>query len=129
MDNFSIDTVPETIQKGFRFTLGATTSLVESLQDTQKREQNLQRLSSDFDGLVEEWIAQGEVTEQEARSFVDTLVQQATGNIPASNATVSTTATPVKPSGVEADIKTLTEEVMTLRQEVEKLQAEKKQSL
>lgn len=126
MENFSIDTVPQVVQKGFRFTLGATTSFVESLQDSQKREQNLQRMTSDFEGLAEEWIAQGEVTEQEARSFVDALVQQATGSVPASSATVSTTATPISTSGLETEIKTLTEEVMTLRQEIEKLQTEKK---
>lgn len=128
MENFNIDTVPQAVQKGFRFTLGATTSLVESLQDSQKREQNLKRMTTDFEGLAEEWIAQGEVTEQEARSFVDTLVQQATGSIPASNATVSTTATPIRTAGLESEIKTLTDEVMTLRQEIEKLQTEKKQT-
>ncbi|KKJ00839.1 hypothetical protein [Prochlorothrix hollandica] len=125
MDNFNIDALPQTVQKGFRFTLGATTSLLESLQDGQKREENLKRLTTDFETLAEEWVAQGEVTEQEARFFVDTLVQQATGTQPASTATVTTTASSVTNSSLHQDVKALTEEVMTLRKKVEQLQSEK----
>lgn len=120
MENFNLETLPKTVQQGFRMTLGATSSLVESLQDTRKRDENLQRLTSDFDGLTAEWVAKGETTEQEARSFVDTLLQQMAGT-PASNATVTTTATPVTTTALQMELKTLTQEIINLREEIEKL--------
>ncbi len=65
------DNLTQLLQQRFRITLGATASLVETLQDPQKRNQNLSDLRSELNHLTQEWAEKGEVTEQEARNFVD----------------------------------------------------------
>jgi len=69
----SNDALVQMVQKGFRTTLGALNAIAESIQDPVKREETLKRLQTDFDQLSEEWAAKGEVTEREARSFVDSI--------------------------------------------------------
>ena len=73
------DTIVEQLQKGFRVTLGATASLVEVLQDPSKRDENIAKLSQEWSQLSADWAEKGEVTEQEARSFVDTILTQRQG--------------------------------------------------
>ncbi|NJK28196.1 MAG: hypothetical protein HC925_06450 [Coleofasciculaceae cyanobacterium SM2_3_26] len=70
------DTLVQIFQQGFHITLGATASLVESLQSDEKREENLAQLQSDWGELSKKLAEKGEVTEQEARSFVDNLLNQ-----------------------------------------------------
>jgi polyhydroxyalkanoate synthesis regulator phasin len=141
------DNILQSIQKGFRVSLGATTSLLEILQDAQKRDQNLSKLQSDFnqlstgwqdpqtreanlakiradlDQLTSELADKGEVTERDARSFVDHLVSQYGGGNSASNMTVNTTATPVVPSASQIEIEELTAQLAEMRSELEKLRA------
>lgn len=62
------DNLTNLIQQGFHLTLGATASLVETLQDPQKRTENLSQISSELSHLANEWAAKGEMTEQEARN-------------------------------------------------------------
>lgn len=64
------------LQKGFHLSLGATASLLESLQDPQKREENLAQLRLDFSQLSQIWEEKGELTEAEARNFVETILSQ-----------------------------------------------------
>lgn len=123
------DTITQFFQKGVHVTLGATTALVESLQDAQKRDENVSRLSSDFDGLVEDLAAKGEVTEQEARRMVESMMSQVGGsmsNSPASSSaprsnTVNTTATVVPDAAVQADLQELTAQIAAMRAEIERL--------
>ncbi len=119
------DTVVRMLQRSFRVTLGATASLVEILQDPQKREANLTRLKTDLDQLTREWAEKGEVTEQEARSYVDTFVAQRRGEMN-SGTTVTTTATPVTaPSPeVQLELQELTAQLAAIRAEVERLRTE-----
>lgn len=70
------DNLTQLLQQGFRVTLGATASLVETLQDPQKRNDNLDSIRSELSYLATEWAAKGEITEQEARNFVDNLLNQ-----------------------------------------------------
>ncbi|WP_448563707.1 hypothetical protein [Trichothermofontia sp.] len=69
----STDSLVQTVQKGFRTTLGAMNAIAESIQDPVKREETLKRLQTDFGQLTEEWAAKGEATEREARAFVESL--------------------------------------------------------
>jgi hypothetical protein len=55
------------------------TSLVEAIQDPQKREANLSKLQQEWNQLSEAWVVKGETTEQEARSFVNSLLSQPPG--------------------------------------------------
>jgi polyhydroxyalkanoate synthesis regulator phasin len=113
--------LPQLLENGLRFTLGAGTALMDSLQDTEKRETTLNRLQTDFDGLSQEWVDRGTQTEQEARQFVESLLAGSglpNFSAPASTATVTTTATAV-PHTVQDDLKELTAQIIALREALE----------
>ncbi len=118
----SSDPITQTLQKGFRTVIGAGASFVESVQDAQKWDANMQRLTTDFDSLAQEWEQKGEVTEQEARNVVDSWVSQQGFNKGSNSGptTVNTTASAADPD-VAADLKDLTEQVSSLRAELEAL--------
>jgi polyhydroxyalkanoate synthesis regulator phasin len=126
------DALVQMLQKGFRVTLGATASLIEILQDPDRRDENLGRLTTDWDGLAEEWAVKGEMTEQEARNFVETILTQQTGqNGSTSGATTTPPTTPNSTNSVEqptpytdrvhTDVQELTAQISAIRAELEKL--------
>lgn len=122
----SPDSLSETLQKGFRVTLGATASLLEAFQDPQGASQKFSEIGSDFNRLTEEFESKGENTEQEARQFVDSMMtqmpnpfQQSGG--PSTPQTVNTTAVPVADPSIQAELQTLTREIAQIRQEIEAL--------
>lgn len=120
------DTLTHLLQQGFRVTLGATASLVETFQDPQKRDENLSQIRSELDQLAQEWAAKGEMTEQEARNLVDNLLNQL-GKQPssptpgASPSTVTTTPTQPAPPDVQLELQELTAQIAAIRTELEKL--------
>ncbi|HTL89247.1 MAG TPA: hypothetical protein VL134_07590 [Leptolyngbya sp.] len=124
------DTVVRMLQRSFRVTLGATASIVEMLQDPYRREANLSRLRMDLEQLTREWAEKGEVTEQEARSYVDAFIAQRRGEMDSAT-TVTTTATPVAttPSPeVQLELQELTAQLAAIRAEVERLRTEENRS-
>ncbi len=123
----SPDNVVQLLQKGFRVTLGATASLIEILQDPQNRQENLSKLKVELDQLAEEWEDKGERTEQEARNFVDTVLNQsshsssgATDSPPSGTAT-ATAPPPATSPDVQLDLQELTAQLAAIRAELEKL--------
>lgn len=124
------DTVVPLLQKGFRVTLGATAALVEALQDPQKREQNLSKLKLEMTQLTQEWAEKGEITEREARTYIDTLLAQR-GNVDtsASTTTVTTTATstPTASPEVQLELQELTAQLAAIRAELERLRGQEGQ--
>jgi len=130
-------------QRGYYVTLGATSSLIEVIQDPTKREENLRRLGRSFDEITQELAEKGVTTEAEARSYVDKFVaQQVSGtSTPKSETagltTVTTTAKTVDDStdnlsdktdkGVKAsmrdEIQELTQQLASLRSELEKFRS------
>jgi polyhydroxyalkanoate synthesis regulator phasin len=124
------DTVLQLLKKGFRVTIGATATLIEVLQDPQRREQNLSRLRRELDQLAQEWAEKGEMTEQEARSFVDILIAQrrADSDRVASEAIVTTTAVPVPPPSSEVlELQELTAQLAAIRAELAHLREQRDQ--
>lgn len=121
------DLLIQLLQKGFRVTLGATASLIEILQDPQRRHENLSRLRTELAELSDEWAVKGEMTEQEARNFVETiLAQQTRGNSPSDGGTttITTTATTTHPAttpDVQSDLRELTDQISAIRAELENL--------
>lgn len=113
----------QTVQKGFRVTLGATSTLIESIQNPQQRDEALNKLRTNPTQLAEELAAKGEVTEQEARNFVDTLFSSQQGTTAQSSGAASGSAAggPVAPPDIENDLKDLTAEIAAMRAELEKL--------
>lgn len=120
------DNLTQLIQQGFRLTLGATASLVETLQDPQKRFENLSQLRSELEQLATEWVAKGEMTEQDARRFVDDFLQQLSNqqsnSTPAAPSSTSTTpTTEVAPPEIQLELQELTAQIAAIRTELEKL--------
>jgi len=119
------DNLTNLLQQGFHLTLGATASLVETLQDPQKRTENLSQISSELSHLANEWAAKGEMTEQEARNFATNFLNQLQNQVPttseASGTTVTNTPTEVAPPDVQLDLQELTAEIAAMRAELEQL--------
>ena len=132
------------MQRSYYVTLGATSSLLEVIQDPTKREENFKRLSLSFDEITQELAEKGVTTEAEARSYVDNFIAQQVNGSPTNNAesvglttvttTVTTTAKTVddsipdnllnKPNkkvkaSMRDEIQALTEQLASLRSELE----------
>ena len=119
------NTVIETLKKGVRASLGATTAVVESLQDSQKREENLASLQLCPVELVELWATKGEQTEEEARKVVDDFLTQngLRMNSPQSSSESEAFRTPAQGSAVvdsslQQGLKDLTDELATIRKAI-----------
>lgn len=110
------------LQQGFHVTLGATASLVETLQDPQKRTENLSQINSELSNLANELEAKGEMTEQEARNFVGNFLNQLRNQRPTTSApSTVTTSTQVAPPDVQLDLQELTAQIAAIRTELENL--------
>jgi polyhydroxyalkanoate synthesis regulator phasin len=122
------DNLSQTIQKGFRVTLGATASLLEALQDPQGSSQRFSELGGDVNRLTEELEVKGETTEREARQFVDGLLSQVphpcTSSPEAAGPTIPTAATPVVDTSVQSDLEALTQELAAIREEIAALKGQ-----
>lgn len=126
VEQMNSENVVQTVQKGFHVTIGATNFLFETLQDPQKRDENLSRLREDFNVLSEEWAIVGARKEQEARTFVETLVGQtgesSSGSRPSGFSTPNPPPVDVTVSGdTYRDLKELIAELAAVRTELEKL--------
>lgn len=120
------DTLTETLQKGFRLTLGATASLIDAIQDPQASSRRFSELGTDVNRLAEELEARGEVTEREARQFVDGMLTQVPsffgqGSASAPMRTVNTVATPITDPSILPELEDLTRQLTDIRQEIEAL--------
>jgi polyhydroxyalkanoate synthesis regulator phasin len=110
------DTTINLLKKGFHVTLGATSSLVESIQDPIKREENLAQLRMGPNEFAEVLAEKGAVTEVEARKFVDNVVAQykpsasSYSTSPASTAT----STSIDPT-LQLELQDLTKQLAELR--------------
>jgi hypothetical protein len=110
----------ELLKKGFQVSLGAATSLAESLQDERKREENLSQLNLGFDKVAEIWAEKGAVTELEGRKMIDNMMEQY-GPKSSSYATPGTTPVPstsVDPS-VQQELRDLTAQLAAIRAEID----------
>ncbi|MBC7971812.1 MAG: hypothetical protein H7Z11_17080 [Verrucomicrobia bacterium] len=116
------DNFVQLFQKGFRVTLGATASLVEVLQDPERRDESLSKLNQEWSVLSAEWAQKGEVTEQEARGFVDTLLAKRTGH--SAGASSATATTPSAPPDVQLELQELTAQIVAMRAELERLRTQ-----
>jgi len=130
------DNLPQMLQTGFHLTLGATSFLIETLQDPLKREENIEKLKSDLGQLASELLEKGEMTDREARNFVDTIFSQPGSRETADSESVSPQQSDAATDGspdsvvqpdVKLEIQELTAHMAALRVELEKLRAENSQ--
>ncbi|HEY9910098.1 MAG TPA: hypothetical protein V6D18_21090 [Thermosynechococcaceae cyanobacterium] len=117
------ETIVEQLQKGFRVTLGATATLVEVLQDPTRREENLAKLNQEWGQLSTDWAEKGKATEQEARSFVDTILSQTSPSASPTSTTgpAASESSPSAPADVQLEIQELTAQLAAIRAELEQL--------
>lgn len=114
------------LQTGFLVSLGATTSLIETLQDPQKREENLDQLRTQLTQRVTEWAEKGAITEQEARNFIESMFGQQSNTGRSSTTETSSDSVTTPPTSttaptVQVEIEELTTQIAALRSELEKL--------
>ncbi|NUN66566.1 hypothetical protein HCU40_17815 [Pseudanabaena biceps] len=134
-------------QRGYYVTLGATSSLLEVIQDPTKREENFKKFGLSFDEITQELAEKGVTTEAEARSYVDNFIAQQVNGRSTTNSeatgltTVTTTAKTVDENAPDVmfnqsessknvvkasmrdEIKELTEQLASLRSEIEQLRS------
>ena len=128
--------LPQILQTGFHLTLGATSFLIETLQDPLKREENLGKLKSDLGVLADELLEKGEMTDREARNFVDTIFSEPSHRENTDSESVSPkqsdSSTNNSPDSaitteVQLEIQELTAQMVALRTELENLRAQNSQ--
>lgn len=109
-------------QQGFRLTVGAATSLVETVQNPQKRTELLSQIQADLSQKTQEWAEKGEVTEQEARKFLDNFFNQQSSGVNHQNK--DNLSNPPRTNST-SDLQELTEEIIALRKELEQTRQSK----
>jgi polyhydroxyalkanoate synthesis regulator phasin len=120
----------DVLQQSFRLTIGATTVFLETLQDSQKRQEAFSQLQTQWSELAQEWEQKGEKTEAEARKMMDNFWGKKWDFSPKneSNQAVSTTvdvsATTSNSSTTDnhnSEVQNLTQQIVELRQELEEI--------
>ncbi|MGL5879156.1 MAG: hypothetical protein ACRC2V_15465 [Xenococcaceae cyanobacterium] len=116
----------QSVRKGFQITVGATASVVETLQDPQKRSAAFTEIRSELEQKSEEWAEKGEKTELEARQILDSLFakqgwqtskQETAGSDPHSSGSTNTG----NGQNIQSEIQDLTEQIVSLRNQLEDL--------
>ncbi|MGC1309724.1 MAG: hypothetical protein WA885_21075 [Phormidesmis sp.] len=125
------DTLLELFQKGYRVTLGAASTAVEAVQDPQRAADDFSEVGTDFYRLADRLEVRGALTEKEARDFVEGVASQmpepfrsfstSFSNPPEAPKTVTTVATPVIDTQLQAEVESLTAELIEIRKEIEEL--------
>ena len=116
------------MQKGFHVTLGAASFLVDTAvtPSQEQRDTNISKLQSgNFESLTEEWAVTGEQKEQEAKTFVESVIPQ--GSLPdipfpgfstpasSSSDAAATASGPAIPTDLQQDLEALMTELSEIR--------------
>ncbi len=126
------DSLLELIQKGYRVTIGAASTAVEAVQDPQRFSDEFSTIGTDWERLADKLEVRGALTEKEARDFVDGVTSQMPEpfrsvsspfgqSTPPVPPTVTTIATPVVDTELQAEVNSLTAELIAIREEIEAL--------
>ncbi|MEO1619416.1 MAG: hypothetical protein AAFU53_00130 [Cyanobacteria bacterium J06632_3] len=126
------DSLLELVQKGYRVTLGAASTAVEAVQDPQRTADEFSAIGTDWQRLADKLEVRGALTEKEARDFVEGVTSQMPEpfrsmsssfdqSTPSEPPTVTTVATPVVDTELQAEVASLTDELVAIRQEIEAL--------
>jgi hypothetical protein len=118
--------ITQFVQKGFHITLGAASLVADSIQSAEKRDEAIAKVNrGDFNTLSEELAVEGAKKDLEARQFVETLVGQMGGGAQTSGASgfsspSSKSSSPAVPSTIVEDLKILTIQLASIREDLEK---------
>ena len=117
----------QVVQQGFRIAVGATADCIETLQDPQKRAEAFSEIQTELSQKTQEWSIKGESTQQQAKEFVENFMsQRGWSRNGTSTSASSSTATPnSRGSNINSDLQELTEEIIALKLELERLRNSK----
>jgi polyhydroxyalkanoate synthesis regulator phasin len=111
-------------QQTFRIAIGATATLLETIQDSDKRSTVITDMQTELNQKSQQWAQKGEVTEQEARQKLEQILQRTPwkGNSRnnASNDNTYTDSTTTS-NVTKSELQSLTEQITALRNELEQL--------
>jgi polyhydroxyalkanoate synthesis regulator phasin len=116
----------QSVRKGFQITVGATASVVETLQDPQKRSAAFTEIQSELDQKSQEWAQKGEKTELEARQILDSLLAKqgwrtSTQETAGSDCNSSDSTNTGSGQNIQSELQDLTEQIVSLRNQLENL--------
>lgn len=111
------NTIFNLIQQGFRTAVGASASVVETLQDSQKRSQILSDLNTEWQQKSQEWEQKGTITEQEARKIIEQFFKGHSSKSSNPYEDIEVKSVDNQSNGIQE----LTREIVALREEVQKL--------
>jgi polyhydroxyalkanoate synthesis regulator phasin len=111
----------EIAQQTFRIAIGATATLLETIQDTARRSSAIDELQAELERKSRQWAEKGETTEREARQKLEQILQKtpwkATNTSSNNNYSTSSNASPA----TQSELQSLTEQITALRNELEQL--------
>jgi polyhydroxyalkanoate synthesis regulator phasin len=113
----------EIAQQSFRVTVGAATSLVETVQNPQKRNAALSELNMELNKRTQEWASKGEATEQELKKKIEELLNRVGAK---STQNKDNNSNNFNSKSAASEIYELTQKIRTLRTELEQLRQNNK---
>jgi polyhydroxyalkanoate synthesis regulator phasin len=114
----------EIAQQTFRIAIGATATLLETIQNSEKRSTVITDMQTELSQKSQQWAQKGEVTEQEARQTLEKLLQKTPWKGNSRNSATNDnnyTDTTVVNSVTKSELQSLTEQITALRNELEQL--------
>jgi polyhydroxyalkanoate synthesis regulator phasin len=117
------DTVLQFVQHSFRIAIGTGNIVVETFQNPQMGLDTWTQLTTNPTQLAQDLAEKGRNTEQEAREFVDRMLEQQR-NPSASGVTVTTTATSIGPD-LQLELQDLAAQLVAIRTELAQLRAQR----
>ncbi len=111
----------QTLQQGLHVTVGATATLIETIQDPQKRTETLSELQSTLHRQAQQWSEKGLVTEEEARRLIDSWLAKYKPSTSTTNggSTRTTEGGNITYTNAQSEIQDLTEQIIALKAELE----------
>lgn len=107
------------LQQGVRIAMGAIASWIETWQDPQKRVEAIAFLQTELEQKTKEWLAKGEITEEEVKAFMNSLTEGINLGDYNFNATKSQKKKTL--AHITSQIQELTADIIALKLELEKL--------
>jgi polyhydroxyalkanoate synthesis regulator phasin len=112
-------TLFQTLQQGLHVTVGATATLIETIQDPQKRTETLSELQSTLHQQAQQWSEKGLVTEEEARRLIDSWLAKYKPANDNGGAKGATEGGNITYTNAQSEIQDLTEQIIALKAELE----------
>ena len=116
-------TLFQTLQQGLHVTVGATATLIETIQDPQKRTETLSELQSTLHQQAQQWSEKGLVTEEEARRLIDSWLAKYKPANDNGGAKGATEGGNITYTNAQSEIQDLTEQIIALKAELEQARA------